>query len=109
MSDRLPKMSIAFVIRRSILELGHAPTAQELAEWANREEPGRLRPFGRAISEDEARLMLRNQDRLVTARSAQPDERHVEQHELPPNVISLSAMRVQFAAQHRPRRPRRAR
>lgn len=101
MSERLPKMTIAFVIRRCILELGHAPTASELADWANREVPGRLRPFGRTITDGEAALMLRHQDRLVTARSARPDERHVEQHELPPNVISLSAVRAQMVARRR--------
>jgi hypothetical protein len=103
MSERLPKMTIAFVIRRCIRELGHAPTPRELAEWANRENPERLRPFGRSISEQEAALMLRHQDRLVTARSAQADERHVEQHELPANVISLSAVRAQLGPRRRVR------
>ena len=100
----LPKMSIAFVIRRCIMELGHAPTAAEFADWANRDDGISLRPFGRSITEREAMAMLRNQDRLVSARSAEPHERHVEQHELPPNVISLSAVRAQLAAQRRQRR-----
>lgn len=99
----LPKMTIAFVIRRCIMDLGHAPTATELAAWANRDACDGLRPFGRAISEAEAAAMLRNQDRLVSARSAGPHERHIEQHELPPNVISLSAVRAQLG----PRRQRR--
>jgi hypothetical protein len=102
---QLPKMAIAFVIRRCIMELGHAPTAVEFADWAN--HPGRdLRPFGRSITEQEATAMLRNQDRLVSARSAAANERHIEQHELPPNVISLSAVRAQLGAQ-RSRRTRR--
>jgi hypothetical protein len=99
---QLPKMTIAFVIRRCIRELGHAPTAAELAEWANCGTRG-LRPFGRSITIEDAAAMLRNQDRMVSARSAAPDERHVEQNELPPNVISLSAMRLQLG----PRRTRR--
>lgn len=99
----LPKMTIAFVIRRCILELGHAPTAGELAEWANSGARG-LRPFGRSITVADAAAMLRNQDRMVSARSAAPDERHVEQHELPPNVISLSAMRLQLGTRRSRRR-----
>lgn len=99
----LPKMTIAFVIRRCILELGHAPTAAEFTEWANRCNGNGMRPFGRSITEREAHAMLRNQDRLVTARSAAADERHVEQHELPPNVVSLSAVRLRRAAERRRR------
>jgi len=94
---RLPKMTIAFVIRRCTLELGHPPNPAELAAWANRDGADQPRPFGRSISTQEAALLLRNQDRLVSARSAAPDERHVEQHELPDNVISLSAARVEMA------------
>ncbi len=93
--SRLPKMTLAFVIRRCIMELGHKPNAHEFAEWANRCDADGLRPFGRSITEDEATLMLRNQDRLVSARSAEDHERHVEQHELPRNVVSLSAARAQ--------------
>jgi hypothetical protein len=101
--SQLPKMTLAFVIRRCIMDLGHPPSAGELAEWANRADSSGLRPFGRAITEDEARLMLRNQDRLVSARSAEDHERHIEQHELPPNVISLSAARVQLGRRARRR------
>lgn len=96
-------MTIAFVIRRCSLDLGHQPNASELAVWANHQDEERPRPFGRTITEDEAAAMLRNQDRLVSARSAEEHERHVEQRELPDNVISLSAARAQAG----PRRHRR--
>jgi len=99
----LPKMTIAFVIRRCTLALGHRPSTTEFTEWANREDTDDPRPFGRSISEREAALILRNQDRLVTARSAQPHERHVEQHELPNNVISLSAARAEMAGRRQKR------
>jgi len=92
---QLPKMTIAFVIRRCTLTLGHRPNTAEFTQWANHEDADHPRPFGRSISEREAALILGNQDRLVTARSAQPHERHVEQHELPDNVISLSAARAE--------------
>ena len=49
---------------------GIAPTADELAEWANkqRDARGRYRIFGRAIDADEARVILRHPGRLVTVR-----------------------------------------
>ncbi len=101
--SQLPKMTLAFVIRRCIMELGHPPNAREFADWANRVDRDGLRPFGRPINDDEASLMLKNQDRVVSARSAEDHERHVEQHELPSNVISISAARAQFGRRQRGR------
>ncbi len=100
---QLPKMTLAFVIRRCIMEMGHPPSAGEFADWANRSDETAMRPFGRPISEAEAAVMLKNQDRMVSARSAEDHERHVEQHELPRNVISLSAARVQSSGRRRDR------
>jgi hypothetical protein len=94
---RLPKMMLGFVVRRCIVELGHRPTAVEFAAWAN---GGTARLFGRAISVDEARVILRHQSRLVSAKSALPDEEYVEVDELAaaPNVVRLADVRSRRAA-----------
>jgi hypothetical protein len=64
------KMMLGFVIRQCAVALGHPPAPEELAEWANnqRDRYGRYRIFGRAISADEARVILRHPGRLVTVR-----------------------------------------
>ncbi len=95
---RLPKTAIGAVIRRCALALGHPPSAVELATWANDIDGNALRPFGRTISEKEAALMLKHQDRIVSARSAEPHERYIEPADLPDNVISLAAVRAERAA-----------
>jgi len=68
MASETPKMMLAFVLRQCAVELGHPPDPSELAEWANHRPgfEGHYRVFGRAISVDEARLILRNPDRVVT-------------------------------------------
>jgi len=65
------KMMLAFVIRQCEIDLGHPPTAAELARWSNRGGHSGRRSFlfGRPITEDEARIMLRRQTRLVTVRA----------------------------------------
>ena len=94
---RLPRMMIGFVVRRCCIELGHMPTPAEFATWANQ---GDVRLFGRAISEAEARVILRHQARLVTAKSATPTERSVESDDLTaaPNVVRLADVRARRAA-----------
>jgi len=64
------KIMLGFVVRQCAVALGHAPTADELADWANeqRDARGRYRIFGRAISTAEARVILRHPGRLVTVR-----------------------------------------
>ena len=96
-ATRLPKMMIGFVVRRCVLALGRQPTPAEFAAWAN---DGEARLFGRAISVDEARLILRHQARLVTAKSASAAEQYVELDELalPPNVVRLADARSRRAA-----------
>ena len=99
-APRLPKMMIGFVVRRCTIELGHAPTAVEFATWANTGDHRSAHIFGRPISVDEAGLILRHQARLVSARSAAPDERWVDVDELAlaaPNVVSLDAARARRA------------
>mgnify|MGYP001283769719 CR=1 FL=1 len=69
-----PKMMLGFVVRQCAVALGHAPTPEELAEWANNQGEGRGRYclFGRPITVAEARVILRHPGRPVTVRSAHP-------------------------------------
>jgi len=100
-SANLPKMMIAFVVRRCTAALGREPTAAELASWANAGGRGSrsISLFGRAISEREAEIILNNRGRLVTAKMAlggdagalSPDP--VAAGSLPANVVPLSAAR----------------
>jgi hypothetical protein len=64
------RIMLGFVVRQCAVALGRRPTAEELAEWANdqRDAHGRYRIFGRAISVDEARVLLKHPGRLVTVR-----------------------------------------
>jgi len=65
-----PQIMLGFVVRQCAVALGHPPTAEELAAWANeqRDARGRYRIFGRAITVDDARIILRHPGRLVTVR-----------------------------------------
>ena len=64
------KVMLGFVVRQCAVALGHAPSAVEFADWANdqRDERGRYRIFGRPITDDEARVILRHPGRTVTVR-----------------------------------------
>jgi len=64
------KMMLGFVVRQCAVALGHAPTPLELVEWANnqRDARGRYRIFGRAITTDDARVILKHPGRVVTVR-----------------------------------------
>ena len=64
------RIMLGFVVRQCAVALGHAPSAAELAEWANnqRDSRGRYRIFGRAITSTEAQVMLRHPGRMVTVR-----------------------------------------
>ncbi len=103
---RLPRMMIGFVVRRCTVDLGRAPTPAEFAMWANHRGANgtRYALFGRPITEAEARVILRHQARLVTARSAAPDERYkeVEDWDLPAvpgsNVIPFVEARARLTA-----------
>lgn len=99
-SPRLPKMMIGFVVRRCTIDLGHPPSAIELARWANASETRDAHVFGRPITAAEAGLILRHQARLVSARSATPAEQWVAVDELAaaPNVVDLAAARARRTA-----------
>jgi len=64
------RIMLGFVVRRCAVALGHTPTATELAQWANnqRDARGRYRIFGRAITAEQARVILEHPGRLVTVR-----------------------------------------
>jgi hypothetical protein len=64
------RIMLGFVVRQCAVALGHPPTPVELADWANeqRDEHGRYRIFGRAITADEASVVLKHPGRLVTVR-----------------------------------------
>ncbi|MCX8071801.1 MAG: hypothetical protein N3C12_05045 [Candidatus Binatia bacterium] len=76
---------LGFVVRRCAHAIGHDPSPEEFAAWANtyREEPFD-RPthlFGRPITVAEAEVILRNPGRLVRTRLGPPSPG--DQPELP--------------------------
>lgn len=97
----LPKMMLGFVVRRCAVALGHQPSAEEFAAWANNYTEGErtVRLFGRPISVVEARLILRRPGRSVTARSATSHERLAEDGASPAgNVTSFAAASARLKA-----------
>jgi hypothetical protein len=72
----LPKMMLGFVVRRCAVDMGHHPSPEEFAAWANnyKDRDRTCCLFGRPLTVDEARVILRHRSRLVTARSAAPYE-----------------------------------
>lgn len=72
-ADKGRKVMLGFVVRRCARELGHHPTPDEFALWANnrRVDGERYHIFGQAISAAAAQVMLRRLDRLVTVRSGE--------------------------------------
>jgi len=64
------KMMLGFIVRRCARDIGHPPTPEEFAEWANNQGDNgeRYSLFGRPISPSAASIILRHPGRLVTAR-----------------------------------------
>ncbi len=64
------KMMLGFIVRRCAREIGHPPTREEYAEWANNKEDNgrRYSLFGREISVSAARIILSQPGRMVSAR-----------------------------------------
>jgi hypothetical protein len=64
-------MSLGFVVRQCAIELGHAPSARELADWANHQwdDRGEYCLFGRTITSAEAEVILRHPGREVSVRA----------------------------------------
>jgi hypothetical protein len=93
-------MMLGFVVRQCAIELGHPPDAAELTEWANyrRGFDGFYRVFGRAISVEEAEVILRNPERVVAIHPEwearrPPASSRPALEEGPGQVIELSAFR----------------
>ena len=65
-----PKMMLGFIVRRCAADIGHAPTPDEFAAWANGEnQKGKgYCLFGKPISPTIAQIMFRQPGRLVTVR-----------------------------------------
>ena len=65
------KMMLGFVVRECTVALGHAPSAAELAEWANHQQDdrGEFCLFGRVITAAEARVILAHPGRPVSVRA----------------------------------------
>jgi hypothetical protein len=64
------KMMLGFIVRRCAADIGHAPTPDEFAAWANAQIDNGRRYclFGKPISASAARIMFRQPGRLVTVR-----------------------------------------
>lgn len=92
MKTATPRMMLGFVVRQCAVELGHAPDAGELAEWANNRSgfKGSYRVFGKAISIAEAEIILRSPDRMV---AIHPDW---EARRLPSRPASEPAKVIEF-------------
>lgn len=62
------KMMLGFIVRRCAADIGHAPSPDEFAKWANGDslKPNRLCLFGREISPTAAKVMFSQPGRLVT-------------------------------------------
>lgn len=101
----LPRMMIAFVVRRCTIDLGHRPTPSEFAAWANAQGDDQSRLFGRAITEHEASVILKHQARLVSAKSARADEEYDPDADLPSprgaNVVTLADARQKAQSKRR--------
>ncbi len=65
-----PKMMLGFIVRRCAADLGHMPSPDEFAAWANeqKQDGRRFCLFGKPISRVAAQIMLRQPGRLVTVR-----------------------------------------
>ncbi len=88
----LPKMMLGFVVRRCAVAVGHEPSAEEFAAWANNHQDGdrSFCLFGRPISVGEARIILRHRGRPVSARGAAPHE-CVADEETPPTSTKVTS------------------
>jgi hypothetical protein len=74
-SEKVPsKIMLGFVVRQCAIALGHPPSPQELADWANNQGTPLRRHclFGRPITVAEARVILRHPGREVTVRNPGP-------------------------------------
>ena len=87
---------LGFVVRRCTVAVGHEPSAEEFAAWANHHTDGdrNFCLFGRPISVSEARTILRHPGRPVTARGAAPHERAASAESTPSAKVTSFAAAV---------------
>jgi hypothetical protein len=66
-----PKMMLGFIVRRCAVDLGHMPSPDEFATWANEQKQNgrRFCLFGKPISSMAAKVMFKQPGRLVTVRA----------------------------------------
>lgn len=77
------KMMLGFIVRRCAADIGHTPTPDEFARWANGDDQRgkRFCLFGKEISASHAKIMFSQPGRLVSvspeglARIARPNGR----------------------------------
>jgi hypothetical protein len=64
------KMMLGFIVRRCAADLGHNPTPDEFANWANEQgqKGRRYCLFGKPISASVAKVMFTQPGRMVTVR-----------------------------------------
>jgi len=62
------KMMLGFIVRRCAAELGHTPSPDEFAAWANRQKQNgkSFCLFGKEISPSVAKVMFSQPGRMVT-------------------------------------------
>ena len=62
------KMMLGFIVRRCAADIGHMPSPDEFAKWANGDslKVNRMCLFGREISPTAAKVMFGQPGRLVT-------------------------------------------
>ncbi len=62
------KMMLGFIVRRCAAELGHTPSPDEFAAWANRQKQNGKSYclFGKEISPSVAKVMFSQPGRMVT-------------------------------------------
>ncbi len=62
------KMMLGFIVRRCAADIGHTPSPDEFARWANGDnlKGSRFCLFGKEISPSAARVMFGQPGRLVT-------------------------------------------
>lgn len=60
------KMMLGFIVRRCAAELGHHPTPDEFATWANGKKSNQLCLFGKEISSSIAKVMFSQPGRMVS-------------------------------------------
>jgi len=90
---QLPRMMLGFVVRQCATAVGHMPTPEEFATWANNYSDGgrTFYLFGRPISIREAHVILRHPGREVSTRSIAPTPQLSADDLISPTVVNFAA------------------